>query len=629
MVAHKIGVVGMKKYYLALSIGLAMLLAACGGGTSSSSSSSDSTAQMTLKGAVVDGTIKGAKVCLDVNSNGLCDSSEPSAITGADGTYSFTYTGSIAGMHVLALVGTDAFDSDTGPVTTPYNMLAPASAPSYVTPLTTMISSEMLSSKGTAEEAEKTVKASLGLDASSTLLGKNVMDDTTLHAIAQITAVAMASAKEAIAGNAAAKDMSPADVLKQSINLVRTQVLNNVVGAGGKLNVTFNPNDKPADILAQVNSKLSKPISETVAGTIVTIVSASKSGDGSVVKLADVFKQGLMIVEQGSASYSSSTGQTAYVDHVLKAQFAQFDIATVSASGIDAKQRVLINNQWVNSLNSTDNEPIAFDGTNWVQAYDGLAKGVVPIISGNCVSSPITKTGSLSQTFCGVSKDLSGQAITTYLPHLCDADQGPNQPKNYAKCDPKAVFPANSIAYDFTRTITSDWYQLYGSLSWTGYTGNDGKPITSITGDSGLLSFMQTSTLCRGYNIIAKLKTGDKNSKAGTIKWAQTNNSCSEKDAQAWEDTNFTVLTVGGKEILKVEIPNVYRKINPGDQHMYMIFGYVQGSKYSGMYNGDFTAANTKATIQFTGDPSNGTQVVSPVLFDAAVKQMGIASYPY
>jgi hypothetical protein len=626
-VADKYGVVGMKKYFLPLSIGLAVLLAGCGGGsTNPTSSSGSTTTPVAFKGAVVDGAIKGAKVCLDVNSNGLCDADEPSAVTSADGAYSFSYTGSIAGMHVLAIVGTDAIDSDTGPVTTAYNMLAPASAPSYVTPLTTLISSEMLTSKGSAEDAEKTVKASLGLDASSSLLGKNVMDDATLHAIAQITAVAMASAKDAVASNA--KEMSPADVMKQSIAFVRNQVLNNVVGAGGKLNVTFDQKGKPEDILAQVNSKLSKPISQTVAGTIVTIVAASKSGDGSVVKLADVFKQGLMVVELGSGSYVDSSGKTTNFNNALRAQFAQFDIATVPASGIDSKQRVLINNKWFDTYVYSDEEPIAFDGTNWVQAYNGLGKGVVPTISNNCISSPITKTGTLAQTFCGVSKDLNGQTITTYLPHMCDADQGPNQPNNYAACNPKAVFPANSIAYDFTATVNADWYQLWGSLSWNGYT-NNGVPITSITGDSGLLAFMQTNTLCRGYNFIGKLDTGDKNSKTGKIKWAQTNNSCNEKDAKTWEVTNFTVLTVGGKEILKVETPNIYRKMNPSDQHLYMIFGYVKGSKYSGMYNGDFTAANTKVTIQFTGDPSTGTQVMSPTMFDAAMTQMGISKYPY
>ena len=63
-----------------MSLALAVLLCACGGGGSSSNST-------TLSGAVIDGYIEGAKVCLDVNANGLCESSEPTATTNSQGQY--------------------------------------------------------------------------------------------------------------------------------------------------------------------------------------------------------------------------------------------------------------------------------------------------------------------------------------------------------------------------------------------------------------------------------------------------------------------------------------------------------------------------------------------------------------
>jgi hypothetical protein len=601
----------MKRYCLPLSIGLAVLLANCGGSTSTA-----------LSGSVVDGKIQGAVVCLDVNSNALCDVGEPSAITDANGAYSFTYSGgSIAGMHVLAIVGTDAIDSDNGPVTTAYNMLAPATAPSYVTPLTTLVSTEMLISKGTADDAEKSVKASLGLEVGSTLLGKNVMDDPTLHAISQITAVAMGSAKEAVAGDNAAKDTSPADVMKQSINLVRNQVLTQVVGAGGKLNFEFDPKGSSKDMLAKMEAMLPNPIAKTVSGSIDNIVSASKAGDGTVLNIAAAFKTGLIIANEGTGDYIDANGerQSNYVKALL-AEFLQFDVATTEALPYKNQALVLVNNKWFKGFQYSS-EDYVFDGSNWVRSGNEFQGK--PTASGNCVTAPFAKTGTASQNFCGVAKDLSGKPITDFIKDLCD----PNKKDKSATCDAKALFPTGSIAYDFTASVNFDTYQLWGSTEWGGYT-NGTTPITKITGDGSLLDYLKTNNIHRGPTCVT-LKTGDKNSKSGTMQWAEAVNGCNNGERKYTEVTNFTVVTVGDREILKVELPNMYRKLRPGNQSAYTIFGYVNGTKKSGMYDGDFSPANFKQSIIFTGNPANGTQIVSPTLFDAVIAQTGAPKYPY
>ena len=67
----------------ALGLATAALLAACGGGGGSAT-----TGPVTLAGAVIDGYISGATVCLDLNSNGACDAGEPSSTTGTNGRYS-------------------------------------------------------------------------------------------------------------------------------------------------------------------------------------------------------------------------------------------------------------------------------------------------------------------------------------------------------------------------------------------------------------------------------------------------------------------------------------------------------------------------------------------------------------
>ncbi len=593
------------KLLTCVALAATTFLAACGGGGGGAGG-------IPFAGSVIDGKIKGAVVCLDVNSNVQCDANEPTTTTDAEGKYAFTYKGtSIDGMHVLALVGIGAVDSDSGPVTTAYNMLAPATAPSYVTPVTTLVSSEMISSNTTAAEAEKSVKASL--DITTDLLNKNVMEDANLHKISQVTTVAIAEsmaslnkaiddAKKTDAKDTSAKDLTTSDVLKQSVNLVRTQVLTQVVGAGGVVTVDTTGSQK--EILAKVESGMGKTVAQTVSGSIDNIVAASKSGDGTQVDLAAVFKRGLIIADQESHEYINPNGVPPIISFTdrLTAEFLQFDIATVTNPPA-TKRLVQINNSWLQRYEG--GQDYSFDGSNWVpsgNSYQGK-----PTINGNCISIPIVKNSDITQTYCAIGKNLAGKPINDFIKDV----------------DAKAVFPADSIGYDLTFTLNKDVYTLWSSPTWQGYK-NGNNAITQITGNSGLIAYLKTNTICLGSNcqIGGLLASGDKSSMTGTIKWGSSTNGSVTSFP---EITNFSVITIGGKELLKVELPNLFRKLNPSDQHAYGIWGFING----GMYSGDFTPANFKQSIPFTGNPSKGTQVVSPALFDAVLAQKGAPKFPY
>lgn len=96
------------------------ILTACGGGGSGSGSSSNEAAPSTLSGKVVDGYIEGATVCLDINANLVCDSSEPSAQTLANGSYNLvipTGLSNYAQLHIIAVIPTTAKDSDDNGLT--------------------------------------------------------------------------------------------------------------------------------------------------------------------------------------------------------------------------------------------------------------------------------------------------------------------------------------------------------------------------------------------------------------------------------------------------------------------------------------------------------------------------------
>ena len=138
--------------------GAALLaLTACDGG-------SDTTSVSTK---VVDGAIQNAVVCIDKNSNGLCDADETQGTTAADGSVTLDVPNADVGKYpILAIVGTNAIDADNGPVTTAYTMSAPADQVAVVSPLTTLVQQTVASPGATSAEAAASVQAVTGITTS-------------------------------------------------------------------------------------------------------------------------------------------------------------------------------------------------------------------------------------------------------------------------------------------------------------------------------------------------------------------------------------------------------------------------------------------------------------------------------
>ncbi len=170
---------------LTLTLLSAAMLAACGGGYVSandtqavSSSSSDTTSNTTsptdtatksLTGRVVDGPIRGATVCLDLNKNGNCDTGEPtSTATDDQGHYTINglTTAQINGAPLVAIVPANAVDMDAPdqPVGTPYVMKAPAGRPAQIDPVSTLVQAA-IDTGMTLNDAEHAVEQQLGTTA--------------------------------------------------------------------------------------------------------------------------------------------------------------------------------------------------------------------------------------------------------------------------------------------------------------------------------------------------------------------------------------------------------------------------------------------------------------------------------
>jgi trimeric autotransporter adhesin len=141
-------------------------LTACGGGGGSTASTTPA-ATSSITTTVMDGLISNALVCVDTNSNNLCDAGEVQGRTDAAGKVTLTVAATDAATaKLIAIVGTDAVDADTGAVKTAYTLQTPAGKTAVISPLTTMVQTKIDTDKVTAAVAETYVKTQTGLTVS-------------------------------------------------------------------------------------------------------------------------------------------------------------------------------------------------------------------------------------------------------------------------------------------------------------------------------------------------------------------------------------------------------------------------------------------------------------------------------
>jgi len=159
-----------------LSLTAAMLLSTgCGGGSDSEDTTiSDATAApMTISGKAVDGYLRYATVCLDLDGNGYCQIGyEPAASTAIDGSYELTATAeqqnhpnfSTANLVVFGGQDSDTNKDFNGKLISAFDKDNPNNV--FITPLSTMAAAVKKSDAGLSKEAaEQKVAEILGLTA--------------------------------------------------------------------------------------------------------------------------------------------------------------------------------------------------------------------------------------------------------------------------------------------------------------------------------------------------------------------------------------------------------------------------------------------------------------------------------
>lgn len=217
---------------------IAALVVGCGGGSSGSSSSNNNgTSTGALSGIVADGYIGGAKVCLDVGNDGMCDPTDPSATTSSNGSYSIpsVTAASAAASPIIVEIPANATDTDTpgSTVGQAYTLAAHAGKGAFVSPLTTLIKAKIDAGSSVAE-AEASVKATLGISTASVYddyIAKKTGEHTTAHNAARVVGKLFRDGLAALGGTTL-----DADTLRVLAEEADATLLAQKAGAGFDLN---------------------------------------------------------------------------------------------------------------------------------------------------------------------------------------------------------------------------------------------------------------------------------------------------------------------------------------------------------------------------------------------------------
>ncbi|MFT3800028.1 MAG: hypothetical protein QM766_02325 [Burkholderiaceae bacterium] len=225
---------------LAAALFCAGMLAACGGGGGSDGPAASGALPPVDGGAtpqpkttsvpvtVIDGPIKNAVVCVDVNLNGGCDAGEPTGTTGDDGTTTLQVPDANVGRYpIVAVVGTDAVDRDHGPVTQPFTMRAPASRGSVVSPLTTLVQAQVDAAGLGVDEAASFVQSGLGLSQSvfSDFTAGSDAGSARAGAVARLLAVITQQQNAALQPAVGTTDTSGSTITRQDLDTLIAQAL--------------------------------------------------------------------------------------------------------------------------------------------------------------------------------------------------------------------------------------------------------------------------------------------------------------------------------------------------------------------------------------------------------------------
>lgn len=142
-----------------------------------------------VSGRLIDGYIKGATVCLDINDDGACGADEPKGLTGEGGKWTlYAPSGTdLSKYYVVADISASAEDSDKpGVPMAPTKMISVANDAAIISPMTSVVVGFVKEGQNLAT-AKINARALLGLPSNYDFASDHVASgDVAAHAVARI-----------------------------------------------------------------------------------------------------------------------------------------------------------------------------------------------------------------------------------------------------------------------------------------------------------------------------------------------------------------------------------------------------------------------------------------------------------
>lgn len=171
------------KNLIITSIFTAILLVGCGEGNTKTSNTE-------VSGNVADGYLVGAKVCLDINNNLMCDPNEPSVITGKNGFYTLSNLtpAQLEKYSIIAEITPNVIDEDTNTTVNKNYTLSALPKTTFISPISTIVRNDSVQNNLTKDQAKTDIANKLGISKNKLEEDYIKKSNQDLHKLAQTVA---------------------------------------------------------------------------------------------------------------------------------------------------------------------------------------------------------------------------------------------------------------------------------------------------------------------------------------------------------------------------------------------------------------------------------------------------------
>jgi len=575
----------------------------------------------TLAGKAADGYLAGARVCLDLNSNNACDDGEPSTTTSAGGSYTLenvTQEQIDNSPIVVEIIVGETIDEDEPGVAIEktYTLTAPAGS-AFVSPLTTMVQNEIKENGLSPEAAKASIQSKLGTEIDPTADYVAGSDDETngeefrrLHKVAQVTRAVIQQNIELVDAVLEDSGVSMEDltalIVEQVLNAmddIRTAIDNagdnfNADGVAGSEDLNgarLDPTTVEDDLQAREDRK---------AATAANLGSLVSTGEGLNFFEGYEDFDGMMYGYGNVKADSEGTINVTFFGYNPESE----TWVTESDDGDTEQECILTDGSW--QCVADNDEVISVSGDN-IRILRGGLSNAEEIIAGSEVS-------------------LTGKRISTYLRHAY-----------HPVIDPAAVFEGDAKGYQLTITRTNDIYSIWkdsvASVSecWNGdfNEGNTWAPtdvwcnnVFVHTGDGNwetdgdaATALSQLVSASAASNPTSRADVGGVNIYGDEREWtvelvtggtaniytAGYNSTGTAEEIRKIASTTWAQTTVGGKEILTVNLPADIAFQGGYDEGRKPIFTVIDGY----VRQGDMIPAGTSRDRQWVFNGAGRDQI--------------------